>query len=75
VDYLLKAYYRIFRCYIESKMRKLKEKLDEVSESLEVENEKREIVKTEKNRVQKIVEELRESKEESFSTTFKSVRN
>jgi chromosome segregation ATPase len=56
-------------------MRKLKEKLDEVSESLEVENEKREIVKTEKNRVQKIVEELRESKEESFSTTFKSVRN
>jgi hypothetical protein len=46
-----------------------------VSESSEAENEKREIVEIEKNRIQKIVNELRESKEESFSTTIKSVRN
>jgi predicted RNase H-like nuclease (RuvC/YqgF family) len=48
---------------LEAQMSKLKEKLVEVSENLEVEKEKCEM--------QKIVEELRESKEESFSTAFK----
>jgi hypothetical protein len=52
-------------------MSKLKEKVDEKSEDLDVEKEKREIAKTEKNRVQKIFEELRKSKEESFLIAFR----
>lgn len=56
---------------LEAEMSELKEKLDEVSGDLEVEKEKRDIVETEKNIVQKIVEELWESKEESFSAAFR----
>jgi hypothetical protein len=41
----------------------LEEKVDEFNENLEVEKEKREIDKTERNRVQKNVDELRLSKE------------
>jgi exonuclease VII large subunit len=50
-----------------SEVSRLEEKLDEFSENLEVKKEKCEIAKTERNRVQKNVEELRLSKEQSFS--------
>lgn len=43
---------------LDAEVSKLKEKLDEVRENLEVEKEKREIAEIEKDRVQKIVEEL-----------------
>jgi hypothetical protein len=46
-----------------SEVLRLEKKLDEVSENFEVEKEKREIVETEWNRVQKNIEELRQSKE------------
>lgn len=46
-----------------AKMTELKEKFDEVGKNFEVEKSKQEIAKVERNRVQKIVEELLESKE------------
>jgi hypothetical protein len=48
-------------------MLKLKEKFDEVNGNFEVEKLKREIVEAERDRVQKNVDELRESKEQCFS--------
>jgi predicted RNase H-like nuclease (RuvC/YqgF family) len=49
-----------------SKVSRLEEKLDEFSENLEVKKEKREIVETERNRVQKNIDELRNSKEQCY---------
>lgn len=49
-------------------MVELKQKFDEANENFEVEKTKQEIAKTERDRLQKIVEELHESKEECFST-------
>ena len=46
-----------------SEVLKLEEKLDEISENFEVEKEKREVTKTECNRVQRNVDELWNSKE------------
>jgi hypothetical protein len=48
---------------------KLEEKLDEMSENFEVEKEKREIVETKRNRVQRNIDELRNSKEQCYSIT------
>jgi predicted nuclease with TOPRIM domain len=46
-----------------SEVLRLEEKLDEVSKHFEVEKEKRKIAETERNRVQRNVDELRASKE------------
>jgi hypothetical protein len=46
-----------------------------VSENFEVEKEKREISKTEQNRVQRNIEELRQSKEEYFSVSIQCYNN
>jgi hypothetical protein len=48
----------------------LEKKLDEVTESFNVEQTKREISNNERSRIQKIVEELRHSKEECFSVAM-----
>jgi hypothetical protein len=48
----------------------LEKKLDEVNVNLEVEKEKRDIYETERNRVQKNIEELRQAKEECFSVAM-----
>ena len=48
-------------------MLKLEEKLDEISENLEVEKEKCKIAKTERNNVQRNVDELQNSKERCYS--------
>jgi hypothetical protein len=48
-------------------MAKLKEKFDEANKNFEVEKTKRELAETEKDRVQKTIEDFRESKEECFS--------
>jgi hypothetical protein len=45
-----------------SEVLRLEKKLDEMSENFEVEKEKREISETERNRVQRNIEELRQSK-------------
>jgi hypothetical protein len=50
-----------------SEVSRLEEKLDEFNENLEVKKEKREIAEIERNRVQKNVEELWLSKQQSFS--------
>jgi hypothetical protein len=50
-----------------SKVSRLEEKLDDFSENLEFEKEKREIAETEWNKVQMDVEYLHLSKEQSFS--------
>jgi hypothetical protein len=54
---------------------KLEETLDEVSENFEVEKEKREIAKTERDRVQKNVDELRTLKEQCFYVAASVVVN
>jgi hypothetical protein len=53
-----------------SNVLRLEKKLDEVSESFEVEKEKREISDTERSRVQRNVEELRQAKEECFNVAM-----
>jgi hypothetical protein len=50
-----------------SEVLKLKENFDVVNENFEVEKAKGEIAKTERNKVQKDVEEIRASKEQCFS--------
>jgi hypothetical protein len=50
-----------------SQVLRLEKKLDEVNENLEVEKAKHKIVEIEHNRVQRNIEELRQSKEECFS--------
>jgi hypothetical protein len=50
-----------------SEVLRLEKKLDEVNENLEVEKAKHKIVEIEHNRVQRNIEELRQSKEEYFS--------
>jgi hypothetical protein len=50
-------------------MVELREKFDEDNKNFEVEKSKQEIPEAKRDRVQKIIEELRESKETCFSTT------
>jgi chromosome segregation ATPase len=54
---------------------RLEKKLDEVNENFEVEKAKREISEIERNRVQKNIEELRQSKEECFSVCMQCCNN
>ena len=48
----------------------LEKKLDEMTENFNVEQAKREIFDTEQTRVQKIVDELREAKEECYNVAI-----
>jgi TPP-dependent indolepyruvate ferredoxin oxidoreductase alpha subunit len=66
LEYALSAQVELHK----SEVLRLEKKLDEVSENFEVEKEKREIVETERNRVQKNIEELHQSKEEGFSVAM-----
>jgi hypothetical protein len=66
IEYALSAQIELHK----SEVSRLEGKLDEFNENLEVEKEKQKIAEAEWNRVQKIAEELRLSKEEGFSVAM-----
>lgn len=59
----------------ESEMSKLKQNFDEVSKIFEVDKSKREIVKVERDRVQKNVDELGNQKNDAFLLQRSALRN
>jgi hypothetical protein len=63
LEYALSAQVELHK----SEVLKLQKKLDEVNENFEVEKEKREISDIEQVRVQRNIDELRQSKEECFN--------
>jgi hypothetical protein len=66
LEYALSAQVELHK----SEVVRLEKKLDEVNENFEVEKAKREISEAERNRVQKNIEELHQSKEECFSVAM-----
>ena len=66
LEYALSAHVELHK----SEMVKLEKKLDEVTENFNVEQAKREISDTERSRLQKNIEELRQAKEECYNVAM-----